>query len=253
MADKPIPCSAPMVRALLAGTKTQTRRRIKSARVFGTPEARAFTLRGADLARALQNASGFRRYDGNGWGWEADAFPWQAPAERTGWLAHIGHAPGDRLYVREHWRVEACFDDRSPAGLPIGDIVAVQYEADGSRRFWLYDHLPAGRFRQGMHMPRWASRITLTVTEVRVQRLHDISDEDALAEGIVAVEHRIGGITRYTGVGAKFGLAQHTPTLAYAHLWDTINGEDAWAENPWVAAYTFTVALDNIDGIGRAA
>ena len=235
MSDKPILFRAPMVRALLAGTKTQTRRTIKSARVFSTPEARAFTLVGDDLTRALQNASGFRRYDGNGWRWESDAFPWQAPAKRTGWLAHIGYAPGDRLYVRE-WIERAGYGGE-----------AVGYPADGS---WL-PNTPWRWSRSGIASPRDLSRITLTVTDVRVQRLQDISEEDAIAEGCKAV--RSGCFVFDATAYDRAGLCHSSAVMAYSVLWDEINGEGSWDANPWCAAYTFTVALGNIDQIARAA
>ena len=237
--DLPILFSAAMVRALLAGTKTQTRRTIKSARVFATPESKPFTLKGDDMARALQNASRFRRLDGNGWFWEADAFEWQAPAERTGWMAHIGYAPGDRLYVREHWFTWGIFDDLAPSQLTGKE--GVSYIADS------HEGPRPGKFRQGMHMPRWASRITLTVTDERVERLQDISEADCAAEGMPAP---------YLGDGDPPFEEQSVMVsrwMQYRNLWNRLNGPGSWDANPWVAAYTFTVTLGNIDQVGRAA
>lgn len=235
MADRQIGFKAPMIRALLAGRKTQTRRVIKAARVFATPECPAWTLRGDDLARALQGAARFRR-----------AFEWQAPATRTGWLAHIGYAPGDHLWVREAWRSEAAYDDLSPAQM--GGEEPIRYEADGHHQSWGYPAISRlGRFRAGMRMPRWASRITLVVTEVRVQRLSEISRDDAIAEGIERVG---GGMLRWenwaTGIEGMHGMS---PQSAYALLWNAINGPGSWEASPWVAAYTFTVHLSNIDQV----
>lgn len=245
MSDKPILFSAPMVRALLAGTKTQTRRVIRSARVFATPERPAWTLSGEELARAMQGADRFRRMDGNGWFWEADAFEWQRPHTRTGWLAHIGYAPGDRLYVREHWRTETSeYDGVAPRDLPA--TTPVLYEADAD---WSLNKT-AGRFRQGMHMPRRASRITLTVTDVRVQRIKEISRDDAMAEGITRVG---GGMLRWEKWSAGIeGMHGFSPEAAYALLWNHINGPGAWDANPWVAAYAFAVELGNIDTLARS-
>jgi hypothetical protein len=105
-----------------------------------------------------------------------------------------------------------------------------------------------GRFRQGMHMPRWASRLTLTVTDVRVERLQAISEADALAEGVV--QHR-DGYFEVPGVrhpNKDFGaLARVTAREMYAALWDVINGSGAWLADPWIVATTFEVALRNID------
>ncbi len=245
MTDRPILFSAPMVRALLEGRKTQTRRVITSARVFATPERPAWSLRGEDLARAMQNADRFRRMDGDGWFWEADAFEWQAPHTRTGWLAHIGYAPGDRLYVREHWRCDARLDKKSPSEIDT-KYPGISYIATGEPD----DFGVEGRFRQGMHMPRWASRLTLIVTEVRVQRLQEISEADALAEGIT--KHG-----RFFGVAeADWDSASTVSAVdAYANLWDSLNADRGygWAANPWVVAYSFTVHHGNIDQIGGAS
>lgn len=234
MADHGILFSAPMVRALLAGTKTQTRRVLNEARVFATHEAKAFTLRRDDLARALQNASGFRRLDGNGWFWESDAFEWQAPALRTGWMAHIGYAPGDRLWVRETWRTWRWNDRLKPSamsaewGQRLHDFV--QFEADADDRM-------DGRLRASRHLPRAFSRLTLIVTDVRVQRLQEISRGDAMEEGCPFPNMAKGP----------------NPSHWYAELWDAINDAGSWDANPWVAAYTFTVHQQNIDAMEKAA
>jgi len=232
MADRPILFSAPMVRALLAGTKTQTRRAMNPQ-----PE-----LQGNGLYHVHNRTGGVVNVA------EADVGAYA--------VDYLRIALGDRLYVRE----SCCGFERPEDGLD-----GIKYAADDA--FIGIDNTPAAAmkwldvftYRAGeglpvpsIHMPRWASRITLAVTDVRVERLQDITEADALAEGIVPVEHRPGGTVRYSGVGAKFGLSQHTARLAYAHLWDSINGEDAWAENPWVAAYTFTVQMGNIDQLEAA-
>lgn len=243
MADRPILMSPSMVRATLReieqpGTgKTQTRRIMNRARVFATPETPAFTLTGDDMARALQNASRFRRLDGDGWFWEADAFEWQAPAERTGWMAHIGYAPGDRLWVRE--------------SLERANGEAVGYPADltwlpNTPWEWQRDRLPS------IHMPRRLSRITLIVTDVRVQRLQEISDVDALAEGILTL-NRVGYLNGGPLYGLDEGIGHGTPVGAFNHLWRSINGDGSWAANPWVVAITFRPILANIDAIEEVA
>ncbi|HEV7285052.1 MAG TPA: hypothetical protein VGN75_09345 [Kaistia sp.] len=244
MTDRPILFSAPMIRALLAGTKTQTRRVITSARVFATPEQQAFTLRDGDLTRAMQGASRFRWLVGNGWSWEADAFEWQTPHTRTRWMAHIGFAPEDQLWVREAWKAHSTFEGMPPRDIP------------PSKVFYLADdgYSPSGsRGRPGMFMPRWASRLTLTVTDVRVERLQDISEADAIAEGATRVQYGTppGGPERdafhHRQKMDGWNGAFETARASYRHLWNAINRPGSWEANPWVAAYTFTVAQQNID------
>lgn len=103
-----------------------------------------------------------------------------------------------------------------------------------------------------MFMPRWASRITLIVTDVRVERLQNISEADAIAEGVDT--ERCCGVPSDscgTHLGGCCGQPEAVePVEAYSDLWDEINGPGAWDANPWVAAYTFTVHHQNIDQIG---
>ncbi|MFD2297726.1 hypothetical protein QRO11_15540 [Paracidovorax citrulli] len=201
MADRPILFSAPMVRALLAGTKTQTRRVWK-------------------LPRGCQ---WYAELGGESEGWVIDpGQPW--------WL-HVDEfrcpygQPGDRLWVREAWRTVAEADALPPRDL--NEAHRIWNEADAP-------HQPgAGKLRPGMFMPRWASRITLEITAVRVERLQDISREDAMAEGIVIQPD--GG----------YGLADTThyhatdPRQSYFSLWEAINGPGNVEANPWVWAVTF--------------
>jgi len=226
MTDRGILFSGPMVRALLAGTKTQTRRLINPQPPVGA--------RFAGI-----------HYDGH----EPDSFFFNSAPGPHKVRQRI--ADGDRLYVREAWRTGAAFDAVSPRDLPTS--VHIAYEADDGRARL------TGRFRQGMHMPRWASRITLTVTEVRVQRLQDISEEDAIAEGIE--QHLVGcadGLERNLWFGVH-QCGNDGPAQAYQDLWESINNPkgycaddepNGWEANPWVVAYSFTVAQHNIDQIG---
>lgn len=138
MADRPILFSAPMVRALLEGRKTQTRRVLK-------PQPTSHVWR-----------HGWERGKGASWSDETT----------TGKLRIWA---GDRLYVREAWRTAAHLDKFAPKILPVDSPVFFEADAGGEVVG------ATGKFRQGMHMPRWASRITLIVTDVRVERLQDIS------------------------------------------------------------------------------
>jgi hypothetical protein len=97
-------------------------------------------------------------------------------------------------------------------------------------------------------MPRWASRLTLTVTDVRVQRLHDISEADAEAEGIERLKSGRGFYDPTASKAAvRFGEWTSTARQGFSRLWESIHGPSAWDANPWVVALTFTVEKRNID------
>jgi hypothetical protein len=211
MTDRPIIFSAPMVRALIDGRKTQTRRVLK-----------------LDPAPV--------EYDGM-WMWKS-GIRWGAVSNPT--YPPLPYATGDRLWVREVCATWALSDYRSAV-----------YRADETDTEW--DNVKhdartgAWKLRSPIHMPRWASRLTLTVTDVRVQRLQEISEADAKAEG---VEHDAES-QGWWGCAAN-GVGGATPRfstaeLAFRDLWNSIHGPDAWDANPWVAAVTFTVERRNID------
>ena len=142
MTDKPILFSAPMVRALLEGRKTQTRRLVRIKGYEGFFQFGVSDTEGYDWT--------FRRADHV---WE------DYPHEKLLGLLPIN--AGDRLYVREHWKSDLIYDDLSPSQM--GGEEPVRYFADASEQTWGWPNQAAwGRFRQGMHMPRWASRLTLT-------------------------------------------------------------------------------------------
>ena len=213
MSDKPILFSKPMVLALLAGTKTQTRRPINTKPSKTRPNL----------------------FDGS---W-ADSYILD-PGNREWRDRSLRIAVGDRLYVRETFSGEYRWKDYPPRDWMDS---AVWYWADGN---------PHGgdwtKPKPGIHMPRWASRITLHVTDVRVQRLQDCSEEDAKAEGVVDTGRRDGApYSHFTVHGVPGIVIEHEPQPVYAQLWNQINGAGAWESNPWVAAYTFRVEVRNID------
>lgn len=218
MKERPILFSAPMVRAILAGTKTQTRRAVKPQ-----PEvSEQGNLCGAWLSRPLGGLL----------------------LPKVGDIAmHCPYGkPGDRLWVREAFRFLNSFDADSPAAIGVKCISAgypkpwapIQYKADGNRDNWLAVCTPPadmptpGKLRPGIHMPRWASRILLEVTAVRVERLHDISQADCIAEGATGGHGSIAGYP-YAA----------TPDEHYRRIWEQINGAGAWDVNPWVWVIEF--------------
>ncbi|TIM07558.1 hypothetical protein [Mesorhizobium sp.] len=221
MTDRPILFSGPMVRALLAGTKTQTRR------VLSAPK---WSTGLADMELCDDGIDAIARISG--------CFA----------KVNLGFAVGDRLYVREAWRSHAAYDDISPAAM--GGDEAILYVADDAHQTWGYPAITKlGRFRQGMHMPRWASRLTLAVSEVRVQRLQDIGEEDAIAEGCAPLgsEFLIPGQYLYSDPSTP--RTAISATSAYESLWNQINEARGygWDANPWIVAVSFTVEHRNID------
>jgi hypothetical protein len=133
---------------------------------------------------------------------------------------------GINLWVREAWRTTG--DDGRADYLPPRDIQKhdVWHEADGEAHW----RTLVGKLRPSMFMPRWASRITLDVTGVRVERLQDISAADALAEGI----------TLHPDHHSRPRDSRYGPVATYKDLWDSINGPGSWAANPWVWVISFS-------------
>lgn len=104
-------------------------------------------------------------------------------------------------------------------------------------------------------MPRWASRLTLRITKVRVQRLQDCSEADARAEGVEWESadppfYYVPGLSAETGVGVE-EMHKHPEVVCYSKLWEHINGAGSWSANPFVWVLTFEVIHNNVDEIGR--
>ncbi|MGQ3299685.1 hypothetical protein [Reyranella sp.] len=215
MTDRPILFSAPMVKSLLDGRKTQTRRIINLPGVANVVE---FVHVGTDSRTGvpvfeMKDAAGrhLTRPTGKG-----SVSPHYSPR----------FAKGDRLYVRETWSAEHLWSGVKPSEIPCGPI---WYWADGEPREGDWT-----KPKVAIHMPRWASRLTLTVTDMRVQRLQEISEADALAEGVTAP------------------FSEGYFRTSYRDLWNVINGAGAWDANPWIVAVSFSVERRNIDA-ARAA
>lgn len=212
MRERPILFSDAMVRAILAGTKTQTRR------VVGLPSLQPSTTPGYDWTwrgqAPIRSVAQQARHPNGCWQDVSTAFLLK--------LCPYGQ-PGDRLWVREAWSYYG-----GDEYLYQRDPMAVGFRASddlGGRP------IPGGRWRPSIHMPRWASRLTLEVTSVRVERLLSISEEDARAEGVQPHEYA------YCAEDARY-------RMSFARLWDSINGERAgcaWKANPWVWVVGFEV------------
>ena len=200
MRERPILFSAPMVRAILDGRKTQTRRVVKPQ-----PEP---------IPHDVWQS---RRYD-NGWWWSCAAAKTMVAMFDMPSFCPYG-TPLDYLWLRETW-----FDNGSSwDGCADKTPSRCVYRANGEFvEQFPEDHLEA-RWTPSIHMPRWASRITLEITGVRVERLNAISEADAIAEGC-----------QCAGVPASL-----TNVGAFAKLWESINGPGSWDANPWVWVVEF--------------
>lgn len=229
MKSRPILFSAPMVRALLDGRKTQTRRMVNGAVEDVT--------RGTwhSPARLVHRNTCQRAYCENVDDGELACGGYELTAAGVACRSPYG-ANGDQLWVRETWG-RVCDDDHDCDDAP--DDHHVEYRADLSPGCtdlpggWPADE---GKFpwRPSIHMPRWANRITLEVTGVRVERLQEISEADALAEGV--------GVLSYGGaedIWRSDSGDTRDPRKAYSDLWESINGDGSWAANPWVWVVEF--------------
>lgn len=240
MADRGILFSGPMVRALLQGRKTQTRRLAPQP----PAECSINYMLGNESWLPAETRTPVRRTF-EAWGGPLfDAKPEKALCGSFDIVPR--HQPDDRLYVREHWKTHIAYDDLAPSDM--GGEETVLYLADGALSE-PHPDMPercVGRHRQAMHMPRWASRLWLSVTEVRVERLQNVSESDAINEGVEQVREHVWR-DYFSDPEACVGLG--SPVHSYATLWDTLHTEPGtrWQDNPWIYAITFDVNHGNID------
>lgn len=196
--------NAEMVRAILDGRKTQTRRPIKWKQT-------RFTEIG-------------EREDGSKW-------PWSENAEHAFdfWHPCPFGSVGDRIWVRETFQGPLfdfdLMDSYCKDSTPFEKSEFCVYKADGvpAPEFYDADDELHCCWRPSIHMPRWASRILLEITDVRVERLKSISDRDALREGCNAADMKSGDCV----------------ADVFARLWASIYGSDSWNANPWVWVIEF--------------
>jgi len=139
-----------------------------------------------------------------------------------GWKCPYGQV-GDRLWMRETWAVMAMSESTIDIWYKASDIKDHLTLPNSSERAKYYTEV--GSWRPSIHMPRWASRITLEITEIRVERLQEITEEDAKAEGCVKQ--------------IKDGLIFDSAIHEYSWLWDSLNAKYPWESNPWVWVISF--------------
>ena len=206
MKTRPILFSEPMVRAILNGSKTQTRRVCKPA------ENLSYVIPVSDPKATVQQPP----YLTPGWfGDEEGDVAFKSPYG----------VPGNQLWVRETFA----------HGI---HALSAKFEEDGPFVYAATDsvqHRLGEKWKPSIFMPRYASRITLEITNVRVERLNDINEADALAEGIHKLPALRGGYCQIDGGTPIAG----TPVIGYRNLWEQINGKGSWDLNPWVWCISF--------------
>jgi hypothetical protein len=220
MKERPILYSTPMVRGMLNGSKTQTRRVVKPQPINEDGSIYDGKVWGPEMYEPVA-------YDRHG---EMVPGPEVFGIYTEDWGVKCPYGkPGDQLWVRETWRKvepsecgcsEACSHGSS----------AYDYRATGSGD-------EDTKWKPSIHMPRRASRIQLEITGIRVERLQDISDDDALAEGVIS--YPVGNLTVFGVEGTK--IEKLHPRAAYLALWDEINGRGSADANPWVWVVEFKV------------
>jgi len=233
--------SAPMVKACLRedDPKSQTRRIAK----FVTRE-NGYNLNFSGLHPDKVGDLWILSSMGNGC-WNERTIPMRCPYGK----------PGDLLWVRERGTELRWAYGHDPLSVPGGRDLwthcGYRYHADGAE-IYIPGYDPESGFegkkdRVSIHMPRWASRLTLRITDVRVDRLHSISEDDAKAEGC-------GTAIFETIVPVRASGVMHSAACyraGYACLWDQINGAGSWQANPWIWALTFDVIRKNVDEVLR--
>ncbi|MCC2097999.1 MAG: hypothetical protein KDJ29_13965 [Hyphomicrobiales bacterium] len=246
MSDRPILFSAPMVRALLEGRKTQTRRVLKRPPPPDDAD-RVFTW----FAPPEVPVAGIPNQWAQSGLW-ADQHMRGEPGEygyKGGYKRYLGPLfcrPGDRLWVKETWRPLPGFSNWDLRILyAVDDAELLLEDGDVDIGDWIWPRAAKTGNVSPLFMPRWASRLTLTVTEVRVQRVQDISHEDALAEGCRGHDW----VKSSPYIAGPHTDAGELPQEEFEGLWNSLNEKRGfgWDANPWVVALTFTVEHRNID------
>jgi len=223
MKERPMLFNSEMVNAVLSGNKTQTRRVIKDQPY--TIEGNVSVIGGIDtsidILRDKSKVSNFIMDN------------CKCPYGKV----------GDQLYVRETFRCNGWATD----------LATIFYKASKKKSYTeIHEQFPVegkkqlkvdGKWIPSIHMPRWASRIQLEITDIRVERLNDISAKDALAEGIerTAAKYCIEPYRNYDHHCMGSGYNKSTPECSFMTLWESISGEGSWDLNPWVWVVEFKV------------
>jgi len=231
MKERPILFSKPMVNAILEGRKTQTRRIIKADWDWASTCRECGGTGKTYLSAGEFSSQNCRTCE-------------REPACPYGKV-------GDRLWVRETWKPDENGNTCCITYAADEQKIDIENTSEAADR-WLsvrkpneqYPRMEPAKWRPSIHMPRWASRIDLEITNVRVERLNDISEQDAAAEGIVIDIFNQGEppkhghfdcLRKYVPAFGEFDPARYK----FFRLWESINGTGSWNQNPWVWVIEF--------------
>ena len=263
MTDRPIIFSAPMIRALLQEAKEQGTGKSMTRRLLYTKRTARNGMIPASASFLIDHPPPRGRISAAGW--PTDIAPNQyytiSPWQRV--------KPGDRLWVRENWRVQSWDED---------SYLWIKYPADDSVKFiedsdpdqaerlcesvcseldkageeqdeqGFYKSTAKLRTRPSIHLPRWASRLTLVVTRTKIEHLQHISEQDCECEGLVWVPtQKIWGV-KVDGGYSPYGL---TGQECFMNLFCDLHGPSIWRDNPEVVVITFSVHKTNIDAMPK--
>jgi len=223
MSEKPILFSGEMVRAILEGRKTQTRRVIKPQPFFN--EFAIGTYHPTIIDKQGEYAPG-----------EAVFGIWEL--HDGGWAIKCPYGQiGDQLWVRETFAAAIENNYLKPSDL---EGLYIYYKANTGNDWERQSTGEVlGQWRPSIHMPRWASRIQIEIKNMSVERVQDVSEEDAVKEGVLSAQ----GIQDYKTKPLSFAAGRTTPKDAFSELWDSINEKRgfSWDSNPWVWVLEFEV------------
>ncbi|MEJ8803149.1 hypothetical protein [Pontibacter sp. H249] len=207
--ERPILFSTPMVQAIVDGTKTQTRRVVKhglSDSTMSKPDIKASITDNGQMVH-------FKVVDGK----LRESF--------CGIKCPYGQI-GDRLWVREAWDYSDSLEE---------PYLYRQKEMEE----WLPEVFNRMKWKPSIHMPKEACRIKLEIPNIRVERLHDITEEDAIAEGVLWVDAVPGGFSGWKDYSGKNLAPLESAKVSFKTLWISINGKESWDANPWVWVVDF--------------
>ena len=223
--ERPILFSGPMVRAILDGRKTQTRRVLKDQPTDKLDGRWSWIASSSERSETGKFQYSWPDLDGN-------AFTIRGREQAVRYRCPYGSV-GERLWVRETW-MPFDYDHRPPSYAYRADVTQ---EGEDLRK----EYVKCGRqyqWRPSIHMPRKASRITLEITGVRIERLNDIDLADCIAEGI-EWKYRDDKTTHWRDYSGLDVSCTTSAYFSYQTLWESINGPLSWSLNPWVWVVEF--------------